>query len=411
LFSQAEAGTIRPDGATGWGEDGLDAERLRESWARVTLHGVQVPQFFYARLFLAYPQLRELFPVSMATQSDRLVAVLGLIVSNVDDVATIGPAIERLGRDHRRFAVRPEHYPLICEALLATLAQFLGDEWTDDLAADWNDAYTIVATVMAGAAAAQDGITPPWWEAEVVGHQRRGFDIAILRLRPHQAHPFRVGQSIPIETPLRPRLWRPFSPANAPRADGTIELHVKAVPGGQVSNALVNGVVPGDGLRLGAPAGRGLTLDDDAGRDLLLLAGGTGLAPLKAIVEELAAHDRPRRVALFAGARTAADFYQLDELDHLRRQLPWLTVTPVLSHDPYHDGRRGNVTETALNQGGWENREVYVCGPDLMVEDALTRLVAAGVPMDYIHTEDFAAEPYGRRLATPLGVAGEVSSP
>jgi NAD(P)H-flavin reductase/hemoglobin-like flavoprotein len=388
----------------------LDAERLRESWARVTTHGVQVPQFFYARLFLAHPELRELFPVSMAVQSDRLVGAIGEIASNVDDLMPLAPTIERLGRAHRRFAVLDEHYPILLESWLATLAHFLGDEWTDGLASDWTDAYTVVATMMIEAASSQDGIAPPWWEAEVVEHQRRGFDIAVLRLRPQQPHPYRAGQSIPVETSIRPRLWRPFSPANAPRADGTIELHVKAVPGGQVSNALVNGVVPGDVLRLGAPAGRRLTLDDDAGRDLLLLAGGTGLAPMKAIVEELAAHDRPRRVALFAGARTAADFYQVEELDQLRRQLPWLTVTPVLSHDPYHDGVRGNVTEVALNQHAWRDRDVYVCGPDPMIEDALTRLVAAGVPLDYIHTEDFEAEPYGRRQATPLGVAGEVAS-
>jgi NAD(P)H-flavin reductase/hemoglobin-like flavoprotein len=372
---------------------------------------VQVPQFFYARLFLAYPELRELFPVSMAVQSDRLVAAIGQIASNVDDLTPLVPTVERLGRAHRRFAVHAEHYPIVLESWLATLAHFLGDDWTDGLAADWTEAYTVVATMMIDAAAAQDGIAPPWWEAEVVEHQRRGFDIAVLRLRPQQAHPFRAGQSIPVETSMRPRLWRPFSPANAPRADGTIELHVKAVPGGQVSNALVNGVVPGDVVRLGAPAGRRLTLDDDAGRDLLLLAGGTGLAPMKAIVEELAAHDRPRRVALFAGARTAADFYQVDELNQLRRLLPWLTVTPVLSHDPYHDGWRGNVTEVALDQESWRDRDVYVCGPDPMIEDALTRLVAAGVPMEDVHTEDFEAEPYGRRQATPLGVAGEVASP
>jgi NAD(P)H-flavin reductase len=209
---------------------------------------------------------------------------------------------------------------------------------------------------------------------------------------------------------MRPRLWRPFSPANAPRADGSIDLHIKGVPGGQVSNALINGAVKGDVLRLGAPAGSRLTLDDDTGRNLLLLAGGTGLAPLKAIVEELAAHDRPRRVALFVGARTVADFYQLTELDQLRRQLPWLTVTPVLSHDPYHDGRRGGVTETALQEDQWQDHDVYACGPDAMVEDALTRLVAAGVPIERIHIEDFEAEPYGRRVGATRGVSGEVRS-
>src|SRR6185503_16280256 len=169
---------------------------------------------------------------------------------------------------------------------------------------------------------------PPWWEAEVIGHERRGFDIAVLRLRPDPAYPYRAGQSMQVEAPLRPRVWRPYSPANAPHADGTIDLHVKAVPGGQVSNALVNSVMPGDVLRLGSPVGNRLTLDGDTGRNLMLLAGGTGLAPLKALVEELAASDKPRRVTLFAGARTDPDLYDMPALERMQRALPWLTVVP-----------------------------------------------------------------------------------
>jgi NAD(P)H-flavin reductase/hemoglobin-like flavoprotein len=372
----------------------MDIGRLQASWARVTAHGAQVPQFFYARLFLGFPELRGMFPVSMAAQSDRLVTAIGRLVSNVDQLAVLRPAIEQLGRDHRRFAVRPEHYPLVGEALLATLARFLGPDWTPDLAEDWTEAYTLVATLMAEAASTAEGISPPWWEAEVVSHERRGYDIAVLRIRPDPAYPYRAGQSMPVETSIRPRLWRPYSPANAPRADGTVDLHIKAVPGGQVSNALVNSVMPGDVLKLGSPVGNRLTLDGDTGRNLVLLAGGTGLSPLKAVVEELAASDNPRRVALFVGARTSADLYDLPALEQMQRSLPWLSVVPVLSHDPYHDGQRGNVGEIALRHDGWVDCEVYVCGSDSMVSDCVTRLVASGIPVERIHMEDYDADPY-----------------
>lgn len=372
----------------------MDTARLRASWARVTAHGVQVPQFFYARLFLAHPHLRDMFPVSMAAQSDRLVGALGQVVSGVDNLSAVTPLVEQLGRDHRKFAVRAEHYPLVGEALLATLAHFLGPEWTPDLQQDWTEAFTLVATVMTDAASAAEGLSPPWWEAEVVAHERRGFDIAILRLRPGMAHPYRAGQAISVETAMRPRVWRPYSAANAPRADGTIDLHVKAVPGGQVSNALVNSVVPGDMLRLGAPVGNRLTLAGDVGRNLLLLAGGTGLAPLKAVVEELAATDQPRRVTLFVGARTQQDLYDLPALELMQQMLPWLRVVPVLSHDPYHGGERGAVAEAALRYDRWHDCDVYACGPDAMIGDTVTRLVAAGTPMDRIHTEDFDSDPY-----------------
>jgi NAD(P)H-flavin reductase len=335
-----------------------------------------------------------MFPVSMAAQSDRLFTAIGRLVSNVDELARFRPTVEQLGRDHRRFAVRPEHYPFVGEALLATLARFLGPDWTSELADDWTEAYTVIASVMTEAAAAAEGITPPWWQAEVVDHERRGYDIAVLRIRPDPAYPYRAGQSVPVETPMRPKLWRTYSPANAPRADGTLDLHVKAVPGGQVSNALVNSVMPGDVLKLGCPVGNRLTLDGDTGRNLVLLAGGTGLSPLKALVEELAAGHNPRRVALFVGARTDPDLYDMPALERMQRALPWLTVVPVLSHDPYHGGERGTVGEVALRHESWVDCEVYVCGPDGMVSDCVTRLVAAGIPVERIHTEDYDADPY-----------------
>jgi NAD(P)H-flavin reductase/hemoglobin-like flavoprotein len=372
----------------------MDTGRLRASWARVATHGSQVPAFFYARLFISHPELRDMFPASMAMQQDRLVQALGQVVSGVDDLASVVPVVEALGRDHRKFAVRPHHYPLVGESLLATLAHFLGGDWTPELEADWTEAYTIVAQVMQDAAAKADTTSPAWWEAEVVAHERRGFDVAVIRLRPQQRYPYRAGQSISVETTLRPRVWRTFSPANAPRSDGTIDLHVKAVPGGQLSNALVNALMPGDVVRLGPPVGGRLTLDGDRGRPLLMLAGGTGLAPLKAVVEELAFSDTPRRVALFVGARTNSDLYDLPAMERMAQMLPWLMVVPVLSHDAYSKYEQGGVTEVALRMGNWSDYEVYACGSGAMVEDARTRLVAAGVPMNLIHVDDIEGSSY-----------------
>lgn len=378
----------------------MDTVRLRASWALVTAHGAQVRKFFYARLFLGLPELRAIFPVSMAPQSDRLIITLGRIVSNVDKLPLAMPAIEQLGRHHRRLAVRAEYYGHVRQALLATLARFLGRDWTPELARDWTEAYTRVATVMTEAAAAAERIGPPWWEAEVVGHERRRPDIAVLRLRPEPAYPYRAGQSMQVEVPARPFAWRPYSPANAPRADGTVDLHVRAVPGGLVSTALVETVTPGDVLRLGEPVGSRLTMAGDTGRDLVLLAGGTGLAPLKALVEELAGtRVHRRRVTLYAAARTAPELYDLPALERLERTLPWLTVVPVTSNasnasNVGNASNASNVCDVALSRPGWADSDVYVCGPEVMVSQAVTRFAAAGVPLGRIHAEDFDPDPY-----------------
>ncbi|HEX6873042.1 MAG TPA: globin domain-containing protein, partial [Micromonosporaceae bacterium] len=275
--------------------------------------GEQAALHFYSTLFLTHPETRDLFPIGMAGQRDRLLAALGRIVSNVDDTESLVPFLQQLGRDHRKFAVTREHFPAVGEALLATLAHFLGDHWTEDLAQDWADAFAVVAKVMIEAAEGAAHNSPPWWEAEVVAHERRTLDVAVLQVSPNYRLDYRPGQSLSVECHLRPRLWRYFSPANAPRPDGRIELHVRHVPGGQVSTALVQAVRVGDVLRIGPPVGHQLTLAQPE-RDLLLIAGGTGLAPLRALIEQVAAEGGRRRVQLFLGARTERELYDLKTL-------------------------------------------------------------------------------------------------
>lgn len=310
----------------------MDVSRLKQSWSLVAAHGDQVPLYFYSTLFLAYPEIRQMFPTNMAGQRDRLVAALGHVVSEVDQVDRLVGYLQQLGADHRKFAVRAEHYPAVGEALLATLRHFLAEQWTDELAQDWASAYGLVAKVMTEAAQAAEAVQPPWWVAEVVGHERRGFDVAVLTLRPQYLLPFTPGQSIGVSHPAV-RSWRYYTPANVPRADGTLELHVRAAPGGVVSSRLVYGCAPGDQLHLAAPVGDGLTLRSAGSADLLLLAGGTGWAPLKALVEQVAAEGSPRRVDLYLGARSRGEFYDGEAVDKLAASHPWLTVTQVVGLD------------------------------------------------------------------------------
>lgn len=83
-----------------------------------------------------------------------------------------------------------------------------------------------------------------------------------------------------------PRLWRYVTPANQPRSDGMVELHIQLVPGGQFSSTAVRKVRPGDTARLGAPMGDQLTRPRND-KDLLMVVGGTGLAPLSAVLDQV----------------------------------------------------------------------------------------------------------------------------
>lgn len=381
----------------------MDTTRLKESWSLVAAHGDQVPLFFYSSLFLAHPPIRQMFPVSMAGQRAKLVDALGNIVSSVDDVDTLAVFLGQLGRDHRKFAVLAEHYPAVGEALLATLEHFAGNAWTPQLAADWAAAYGLVAQVMCEAAEESARTTPPWWEAEVVRHERRAVGLVVLTVRPHTRLDFVPGQSVALETALRPRMWRYFSPANAPRADGTLEFHVRVVDGGSVSTALAQGVQAGDLLRLGAPVGRRLTLDATDGRDVVLIAGGTGLAPLKALVEQIRVeHDYGagrRRAALFVGARRSSELYDTGALFAYASACEWLTVIPVVSDDPSFRGETGDPVDVALRHGPWDAQEIYLCGSPEMTTTGLARLRAAGIPEERLHYEEFSG--YGAPAGVP----------
>jgi NAD(P)H-flavin reductase/hemoglobin-like flavoprotein len=367
----------------------VDAARIKATWAKASALGDAVPAFFYAVLFVTHPELRELFPVSMAAQRDRLFTALGRVVSQVDKTDALVPYVAQLGRDHRRFDVRPEHYPAVGQALLTTLEHFLGDEWTAEVADDWQAAYGVLTTVMVQAAEEAAKATPPWWEADIVTHERRTPEIAVLHIAPRQRYDFAPGQSFAAETVYRPRVWRYLSPANAPRDDGTIELHVRAVDGGGVSSALVHAAQPGDVLRMGAPVGAGLTLDGSTRRDLLLIAGGTGLAPLRALTEQVAQEGGQRNVHLFVGAPTRRDLYDLPSLQFMAGRYRWLSVVPAVSADSTYPGERGDAVEVALRRGRWDNHEVYVCGSTPMVVGTVNRLRRAGLDPARLHVEQF----------------------
>ena len=360
---------------------------MRANFAKAAATGDEAPLWFYSHLFLSHPETRKLFPVSMAHQRDRLFRALGDVVSHVDDLDAVIPMLQQLGRDHRKFGTVAEHYPAVGASLLATLAHF-DDGWNADLAADWTSAYETVAKVMI-AAADEAADEPPWWEADVVEHERRTFDIAVLRIRPRHEFAYRAGQSISLESDLRPRLWRYFSPANAPSADGIIELHIKARDGGPVSSALVRQVGVGDVLRLGPPMGH-FTLDDESERDLLLVAGGLGLAPLKALLDHVVRNGPARRVDLFVGVRIEDQLYDRASLDRLAQENPWLTLTYVVSDDKESAFEHGDVGDVVAQRGPWNNRDVYVAGPPPMIDDTVARLTAQGVRPARIHSEVFA---------------------
>ncbi|GIE53673.1 flavohemoprotein [Amorphoplanes nipponensis] len=359
---------------------------LKESWGLVEDRKDRVAAHFYARLFLSHPQLRELFPVQMDTQRARLLGAIVSAVQNFDNPEGIDGYLRSLGRDHRKFHVTPEHYAQVKVALIDAIRSHAGEQWTSVYEQAWNDVYDhIAATMTAGAAG---DTNPPYWHAEVVHHERRGADVAVFTCRPLQPLAFRAGQYVSIECGYQPRLWRTYSIANAPRADGTLDFHVRAAGGGWVSGALVRRLRAGDMLRLAAPMGS-MTLDPQSRRDIVFITGGTGLAPVKALLDELTRYNRTRWIHLFRGERQRDDFYDHEHLDRIAESFPWLTIVRAVSDEQGYPGERGAIPDVVSRHGPWRDHDFYVAGSAAMVNATLRRLTEMCIPSTRIKYDAF----------------------
>jgi NAD(P)H-flavin reductase/hemoglobin-like flavoprotein len=359
--------------------------------------GPAAMQYFYARLFAANPDCRALFPTSMTAQRERMFSALARIVCSLDNQPGCAEILGRLGRVHRRYGVTAAHYKPFFAALRDTAKHFIGPAWTAETASAWQVALDYMSGAMRAAADEDARKSPPWRIGEIVSHELRAPGVAVIRLRPSDPLPYEAGQHVPVQVTRWPRAWRNYSIANAPRPGGLIELHVRAVPGGEVSNTLVYHSAAGDCVLLGAAAGAMTLADTD--RDLLCVAGGTGLAPIKAIIEQaLAAQtagaprpgvsaqadDGHRKIILFFGARQHFDLYDLDDLQLLESACPALRVFPVLSEEPGYQGLAGTLPAVVGAQGLFEAAEAYICGPPAMVTKTAA-VLAASIPPGQIH--------------------------
>jgi NAD(P)H-flavin reductase/hemoglobin-like flavoprotein len=367
------------------------ASTIRSSWAVVAPRIDELGRHFYATLFGLAPATRELFPVNMEVQRSRLLRAIVHVVQMVDRPNELTPFLEQLGRDHRKFGVRSEHFDAVGMALISSIGRFSGPAWTPGIEKAWVDAYRTVAAAMRSAAAAERG--PATWMGRVVGHRRVGWDLAVIGVQTSEPVPYRAGQYVSVETPQRPRLWRYLSPANAPRPDGVLEFHVRAVPGGWVSRSIVAHSRVGDTWRIGSPMGR-MQASRGPRRNLLMVAGGTGVAPIRAMLEELALGNGQPRTLVFFGGRAWDDLYDFTTLRRLSYSSPWLDVIPVVERDdPVRGGaERGTLADVVTRYGAWADHDVLVCGSPAMIRATASRMLVAGMPLDRISYDPFTLD-------------------
>ena len=376
----------------------FDKRAIKELLADVASDPDSAMEYFYARLFTAHPQLRGLFPHAMTQTRAAVFRQLTSLIAGLDDQERTEQVLATTAREHRKFGVREKHYRPFFEALTAMAEDVAGPTWTSQSAAAWRAAAEWFATVMAQAATEDASLQPAWWTGEIVQHDRRTDTVAVLTIRPDQPLPYVPGQYIHVQTPRWPRIWRCYSIANAPRDNGLIDIHVRAVPGGMVSTALVSHCATGDVVLLGAARGD-MAVPDDQARDLVCVAGGTGLAPLKAITEAVVAaagQGRRRAITLYVGVRRKRDLYDDRDLETLKRSYPPLTVIQVAEQELDFTGRIGRLPEVVWTHPSFRDCDVYVAGPAGLVSGTVQQL-SKRVPAGRLHHDPIDALRAARR--------------
>ena len=373
------------------GEEYGRAQLIRDSWAEVEPHADEMGRLFYATLFQRAPETRDLFPVNMEVQRSRLMRALVHVVQMVDQPDELVPFLEQLGRDHRKFGVVAQHYDAVGEALITAIATTAGPAWTPAVREAWTEAYGVVAAAMRTAAQAERG--PASWLGRVVAHERVGWDLAMLTVQTSEPIPYRAGQYVSVETPQRPRLWRYLSPANAPREDGTLEFHVRAVDGGWVSRAIVAHSRVGDTWRIGPPMGR------------MHVDPGTGTRPADG-------HRRHRHGAdqgAARGHRGSGRSSRAPRCSSAAAPGTTSTTSPACASSP-------TATPGSTSSPSWRRTRAppapstapsptsspgtargptttcLVCGSPAMIRATVSRMLVAGTPLDRIKYDPFTMD-------------------
>jgi len=218
--------------------------------------------------------------------------------------------------------------------------------------------------------------------------------VITLQLPASERLQYRAGQY--IEIMLRDNKRRSYSMASAPVEGGPVSLHVRHMPGGLFTDQVFGTMKERDILRFEGPMGT-FFLREDSDKPVVLLASGTGFAPLKAIVEQMINEKSPRPITLYWGARRPHDLYMHALCEQWAAELPQFTYVPVVSNALEEDqwqGRTGFVHQAVMaDLPDMSPYQVYACGAPIVVESANRDFVKlCNLPAEEFYADAFTTE-------------------
>ena len=233
--------------------------------------------------------------------------------------------------------------------------------------------------------------------ARVSSLERASHDVIVMKLQLPASDTFQYRAGQYVEFILRDGDRRSYSMANAPHTQAeapVLELHLRHMPGGKFTDHVFTNMKEKEILRIEGPFGS-FFLREESERPMVLLASGTGFAPIKAIIEHMRFKGIQRPATLYWGGRRPADLYQQAWIEAQLAALPNLRYVPVVSDALPEDswtGRTGFVHRAVLeDQPDLSGFEVYACGAPIVVESARRDYVAAGLAEELFYADSFTS--------------------
>jgi nitric oxide dioxygenase len=380
-------------------------------------HGYPIIQRFYKRLFEAHPELKNVFNMAHQEQGQQQQALARAVYAyaeNIEDAGSLRAVLKKIAHKHASLDVRPEHYPIVGEHLLAAIKEVLGDAATDEIISAWAQAYGNLADILMGMECelreSSAGRTGGWtgWRTFVVREKRpESSVITSFVLEPvdgARVMNFEPGQytGIAVNVPaLRLQQIRQYSLSDMAN-EHSYRISVKregggAQPPGYVSNLLHDHVNVGDEVKLAAPYGD-FHIDVNARTPIVLISGGVGLTPMISMLK-VAIKDPQRSVVFVHGARNSLVQAMRNQLRETAKAYANFDLIVFYDAPLPEDveGRdydyRGFVDVTSIKDSILlPDADYYICGPVPFMRIQHDALKALGIQEARIHYEVFGPD-------------------
>ncbi len=377
-------------------------------------HGETLTKHFYKRMFKHNPEVAPFFNPAHQTAGKQQRALAGAIAAyaaNIDNLEVLGGAVELIAQKHASLMIKPEHYPIVGENLLASIREVLGEAATDDIINAWAAAYGFLADILIGREKQiydENAKKPGGWEGfksfRVSRKEKESSNITSFYMVAADGAPlpaFKPGQYITVraQTPDGSTTMRNYSLSDKPgqphfRISVKREVPPEAnTPQGYVSNLLHDKIEAGDTVEIAPPCGEFfLDVTEKHERPLVLLAAGVGITPIMSIL--LSALDAfPKREIIFVHAVLN------ENVQAFGKAVAALAAQHgnLKAYSRYSDaGQRAGNASTGLVTAEYlegllsaRDADYYFCGPQPFMVGVYHDLIKWGIPASQVHFEFF----------------------